>query len=263
MVRFFLILVLLLTPTATAEEKKKEEKKETPRVTVVTPFSLVKGKTETVRIRGISLTDTTSIRLDGGAVPIAGTLKSQGKAEAIKGTDAVKTGDTQVEATFTLPADISTAALSLIVVTKTGETKPFALLLLETTSVVEEKEPNGGFREAQEIQLGQMVRGVIADASDVDVFKLHLKAGEQIVAEVDAARHGSPLDSLLVLYDEKGHELASNDDSEAGTDSILKFKIATEGVYLICLSDANGSGSAAHAYVLTVRHPEPATKPVH
>jgi hypothetical protein len=262
-----LLLACGIIGTAGAADKKKDDKKEVPTVLIASPFSVLRGKSNTIRLRGLKLAEASAVRLEGAGAPIAGAIKDKGKAEPIKPFDAPKVGDTQIELEVTVPEDVTAHELSLIVTTPAGDTAPQAIIVLDPENTVKEKEPNGGFRDAQEIEFGKTIRGKVGDAADVDVFKFRAKAGEQIVAEVDAARHGSPLDSLLTLYDEKGHELASNDDSEVGTDSILKFKVPADGVYFLSLSDANGSGSAVHSYHLTVRNAAgavsaAATKPV-
>jgi hypothetical protein len=236
-----------------ADKKKKDDKNEVPAVLIASPFSVLRGQANTIRLRGLKLSEASAVRLEGAGAPIAAVIKDKGKAEPIKPFDAPKVGDTQIELEVTVPEDVTAHELSLIVTTPAGDTAPQAIVVLDSGTTVKEKEPNGGFRDAQEIEFGKTIRGKIEDAADVDVFKFRGKVGEQIIAEVDAARHGSPLDSLLTLYDEMGHELASNDDSEAGTDSILKFKIPSDGVYFLSLSDANGSGSAVHSYHLSLR----------
>ena len=47
---------------------------------------------------------------------------------------------------------------------------------------------------------------------DVDVFRFEGRAGQRVVAEVLAARLGSPVDSFLTVYDAQGRVLAANDD---------------------------------------------------
>ena len=108
--------------------------------------------------------------------------------------------------------------------------------------MIAEKEPNGGFRNAQAVPLPATVAGVIGELNDVDVFRVEGKAGRKIVAEVNAARLGSPLDSVVTLYDANGHALATNDDSDAGADSLLRATLPADGVYFLGLTDANGRG---------------------
>jgi hypothetical protein len=259
--RFAFLSIFAFAGVSVAQEKKEEKKPGTPKVMTAVPFSALRGKSNTLQLRGMNLAESASARLEGAGAPIAGVLKIKGKLDAARNADPAKVGDSRMEVGFEIPAGVPAAELSLIVTSPGGETKPFKVLLLDPALVVEEKEPNGGFREAQEIKVGQIVRGAIQEPGDVDVFKFLGKAGENVTAEVDASRHGSPLDSLLMLYDAGGHELARNDDGAGGLDSALQFKLPKEGVYYLCISDANGSGSSAHAYVLSVGTGTSSTKP--
>ena len=252
---------LLIATGAGAEDKKKEEKKETPRMMAVAPFSVIRGTSSIVHITGLNLAEVSAVRVESAGGPVTAVIKSHGKLEGDKKGDPAKVGDSQVELEITVPADGIAENISFILTAKSGETPPRSLVVLTAGSLIEEKEPNGGFREAQEIDLGKTVRGTISDPTDVDVYKFHGKAGEKIVAEVDAARHGSRLDSLLTLYSEKGNTLVSNDDSEVGADSILRAKLPADGVYYLSLSDAQGTGSAGHGYLMYLRNTEATTRP--
>jgi hypothetical protein len=87
----------------------------------------------------------------------------------------------------------------------------------------------------------------------VDVVQFDGRAGQRITAEVTAARHGSPLDAILTLYDSDGRTLATNDDSEAGTDSMLRATLPADGACFLSLMDAHDRGGPAHVYLLVVR----------
>jgi hypothetical protein len=260
----FLFLVLIgaaLHPSpAHAQAKKPPEKDVTPRVITLTPFTLLRGQSNKVEIRGLNLIDVSAVRIEGSKTPLTATIKSQGPIDNPKKADPARTGDTRLVIDLPLPADLPENSLTLIVTAKAGDTKPQSLLVFDPGSIIDEKEPNGGFQTAQEIRIGQTIRGSIAEVGDVDVFQFHARAGDKLVAEVDAARHGSPLDSLLMLYAPGARELASNDDSPAGADSILNFTISTDGIYYLVLSDANGTGSPTHAYLLSLRTASPATR---
>ena len=59
-----------MTPTTVFAADKPEEKKEGPRIVMVTPFSVIPGKANVLRIRGMKLGETSSVQLIGGATPI-------------------------------------------------------------------------------------------------------------------------------------------------------------------------------------------------
>ena len=246
------LLTFLFSPANAAE--KADDKKVDPKITCVAPFALTPGVTKSVKIRGLALADASAIKLtDSAGAAIAATIKSKGKSEAPKPYEAPRAGDCELQVELKIAADAKPGELSLIIVTPAGETKPFSLTVIDPQNAIAEKEPNNGFKTAQEIPLGKALVGAIQDNSDVDVFRIGGKAGTKIVAEIIADRRGSLLDGSLMLYDASGHILSSVDDSEGSRDPILRATLPFDGVYYLSLTDANDHGSSAHAYVLTVR----------
>jgi hypothetical protein len=232
-------------------DEKKPEKKDGPRVMVTLPLGLVPGTTSKVSIRGLKLGAATAVRFTDPKVTAK--LLKTGPAPLAKDQQAAQFGDTQVEVEVTLPKDTAAAAGSFVVVTPDGETPPHSLLVETSIPVVPEKEPNNGFREAQPIQLPQVIEGGIQQPQDVDVFRFEGKAGQRVVLEVLAARHGSALDSVLTLYDAEGRELAANDDADGSADSRLEATLPRDGVYYVSLLDAHDQGSPVHVYRLVAR----------
>ena len=87
----------------------------------------------------------------------------------------------------------------------------------------------------------------------MDVFRITAKAGQRLSAKVFAARLGSPLDSLLTLYDEHQRVIAMNDDAgPESPDSSLSLTLPRDGTYYISLTDAMGNGGAMFPYLLQV-----------
>ena len=171
-----------------------------------------------------------------------------------KEIDAKKVGDTQLEVELRLPSETPIGPARFVVVTPEGETRETnSLLVLAAGSLVKEKEPNGGFRQAQEIPIGRPVLGAIQEANDVDVFRFTGQPGQTIVAEILAAQLGSALDGMLTLYDAGGHILATNDDGPSGADPELRVKLPADGVYYLSVIDAQDKGGPTHVYQLTVR----------
>ena len=126
-------------------------------------------------------------------------------------------------------------------------------------------EPNHTVQTAQPVTLPIIVNGRIQRPGEVDVFRFQGRAGDEVVAEVQARRLGSPLDSFLRLTDASGKVLAWNDDypdKECGllthqADSWLCAKLPADGTYYVHLSDAQNGGSDAHAYRLRISAPQP------
>ena len=128
-----------------------------------------------------------------------------------------------------------------------------------------EREPNDDTPAAQRITLPSIVNGRIDRPGDVDVFRIEGRAGDRIVAEVNARRLNSPLDAMLRLKDGDGRELAMNDDYEdrgAGltthhADSRLYATLPADGAHTLHVSDTQHHGSEAHAYRLRLDVPRP------
>jgi hypothetical protein len=237
------------TVVVAAQEKKKDEDK-TPSVTMCLPLAVTPGAPSTVKVRGLRLAEATEVRVANATA----TVKSRGKADVAQGADAASVGDTQVEVELTVQP--RPRVLSLVVVTPAGETKPHELAVVEAAALVQEKEPNEGFRQGQELPLDKTVAGTIRSGEDVDVFRFVGRSGQTLSAEVTAARRGSQLDSLLTIYDAAGHTLATNDDAAPGPagrvnrDSVLTFHCPSDGTYFLALTDANARGGATHPYLL-------------
>lgn len=234
-----------------AADEKKPDKKDTPRVIVVAPLGIVPGVTTHLTVRGVKLDTATAVRFNDSKV----TAKVLGKSKTPLGKDQdpAKFGDSQVEAEATLPPGSRPDAGSFVVVTPVGESTPHQLLVETALPVVAEKEPNNGFQQAQLIAVPQVVDGTVHQPQDVDVFRFEGKAGQHVLAEVLAARHGSALDSVLTLYDAEGRELAANDDADGSTDSRLELTLPRDDSYYVSLLDANDQGGPAHVYRLIVR----------
>jgi hypothetical protein len=128
-----------------------------------------------------------------------------------------------------------------------------------------EQEPNDRYPEAQQIVLPAIVNGRIGRAGDRDTFCFRAVAGQQVVAEVYARRLGSPLDSLLVLTDQDGRQLAADDDTQDAAcgltthhaDSRLQVTLPADGVYCVQLADAQQAAGEAYAYRLRISAPRP------
>jgi hypothetical protein len=237
-------------------QQKPAEKKEAPRVLVVAPLGAAPGATTRLTVRGLKLDTATAIRFTDAR--ITAKVLDKGKAALPDKQEPARVGDTQVQVEVTLPAGADgyrDGKAPFVVVTAAGDSEAHDLLVETVLPVLAEKEPNNSFRQAQAIQVPQVIDGAIAGAQDVDVFRFEGKAGQKIVAEVLAARHGSALDSILTLYDAAGRELASNDDSDGSSDSRLDVTLAKDGVYYLGLMDAHDQGGPAHVYRLVVRAP--------
>lgn len=232
-----------------------QEKDAPPAIIAISPIQIVPGKTASLRIRGVKLGEASELKFPGAPVVLVAELKDKKKADLPNGLEAKDVGDTQLDAVFEVPNEMPIGVLALCLVTPGGTTAAREIRVVPAETLVEEKEPNGGFREAQTIELDRSVRATIAQDKDVDVFAFTAQPRATIVAEVVAARCASLLDPVLTLLDERGNVLGSNDDA-VGRDARLAVPVAHGGKYFVVVQDAHDRGGAWHSYALTV-HAQP------
>jgi hypothetical protein len=95
-------------------------------------------------------------------------------------------------------------------------------------------------------------------------FSFTVQKGDRLVFDVQARRLGSPMDTVLTLYDAKKNQLAENDDwmdplepIPHNADSHIIYTFNTAGEYLLRLRDIQGKGGDEYAYRLTIAPPRP------
>jgi hypothetical protein len=247
---FALLVLLALLPLPVYGQRKKPAPPAGPKVVVAVPLGARPGATTRLTLRGLKLDAATEVRCQEPKA--SAKLLKKGGAPTPDPKEADRVGNTQAEVEVTLPPDCPARTVTVTVLTPAGESPPHALLV-DRAPVVAEKEPNDGFRDAQPITPGQEVQGAISHNQDVDVYRFEGKAGQQVVAEILAARYGSALDSFLTLHDGEGHILASDDDSDGSADSRVELRLPRDGVYYLSVLDANDQGGPAHVYRLALR----------
>ena len=112
-----------------------------------------------------------------------------------------------------------------------------------TLPEIQEAEDNDNWRKPQVITFPVLVNGVIR-TEDWDHFGFHARAGQTIVFDVSATRHGSRLDADLAILDAKGNELAWVDDTTVFGDPHLQYTFTKEGDYIIRVGSLAGNPNA-------------------
>ena len=139
---------------------------------------------------------------------------------------------------------------------------PFAL---DTLPEIFEQEPNNTLANAQKVTLPIIINGRIDKPDDWDVFQFAGKSNDTVVAEVQARRLDSPLDSVIKLTDAAGKLLAFNDDHEdlgAGlnthhADSYFMARLPADGTYYVHIGDTARHGGEEYGYRLRLSAPQP------
>ncbi len=122
-----------------------------------------------------------------------------------------------------------------------------------------EAEPNNAAQAATRFIAPAVLNGRINEPGDVDRWTFAAKKGDELTLEVRASRLGSPLDSVVTLFDPAGKQVVQSDDISGGqTDSRFSRKIAADGRYSIQIEDRLPTrGGRRFAYRLYVTKKKP------
>lgn len=115
-----------------------------------------------------------------------------------------------------------------------------------------EKSDNGSSNVRESavlIEPNVTVNGVVK-AEQRHFFKLALTAGQRVLVDCSAERIDSRLNASLVLFDDRGRELAHSHDYR-GADPFLDVTAPNDGEYFIALFDFAFRGGADYFYRLT------------
>ncbi len=225
-----------------------EPRQEAAAVTAIEPAALVAGGSVTLKIRGFKLKEAAELRFPK-APGVKAEIKEKQDAGQVNGLDNKSTGDTRILAELTLPADQPAGPLEFSVLTPAGEAAG-KIQVIPAAAVVEEKEPNNGFRESQKLEPGKAVRGAIQSERDVDVYEIPARAGQKWRMTVTGGS-SVVMDAALTCYDARGQFLSESDDAEQRDPSLI-LSVSADGPVFLCVSDAHEKGGEWHSYLLTM-----------
>lgn len=121
-----------------------------------------------------------------------------------------------------------------------------------------ELEPNDSPESAQHLKVPSVVDGRLYPDEDVDFYSIDAKAGEQITAEIFAARNGSGLNSEMYLLDVSGKRIAVGINEE-GPDPVIRYRFQSDGEYRLAIRGTYGvlnisfpTGHPAYSYQLRI-----------
>ncbi|HEY2414787.1 MAG TPA: hypothetical protein VGI40_21255 [Pirellulaceae bacterium] len=143
-----------------------------------------------------------------------------------------------------------------------GVTNPVPVIISELRLVPETSSENDLAAGAQVVSIPCGINGRIEWAGDIDCFAFEAKKGEAISLEVVARRVQSALDSTIRILDEKGKQLALNDDLKLGkrtfSDSWLENWVApADGKYVVEIRDVHLRGGELYPYFIKLTRSQP------
>lgn len=141
-----------------------------------------------------------------------------------------------------------------------GVSEPRFIILSQRPQQAE-VEPNDAVSAAQALtRLPTEVTGRLEKNGDVDSYAVNLRAGQTLVARLEAYTLQSPLDPVLRMLDSRGVQVAWNHDEVRSLDPLLAWRVETSGTYVLQVfgfaypadSDLRFSGSPKGGYRLHV-----------
>lgn len=115
-----------------------------------------------------------------------------------------------------------------------------------------EKEPNNDVPEAQKVEIGTTVNGVIANPTDVDYTVFSGKQGQRVIVSCRASSIDSKARPMVEVFAADGRKLALNRNYR-DTDAVADVTLPADGDYYVRLFEfTHQSGSADHFYRLTI-----------
>jgi hypothetical protein len=163
---------------------------------------------------------------------------------------------------FTLPTDIPEGPHWLALPLAGSASNPAPLIASRLPLVLETADDNNAPEKAQPLAIPGGVSGRIERDGDLDCYTFEAKKGEAFSFEVLARRQQSMLDSVLRILNEKGAQVAENDDLNTGrhnfADSwIENWTAPADGRYTLELRDLHLRGGPAFVYFLQATRAEP------
>jgi hypothetical protein len=184
-----------------------------------------------------------SFRRPDVVYPAGGKIGSKTKVRFIE-------KDSSFEEEAQLPAEVDPG---FMIYSKTQEAapsgNPFRLVPFDNALEVE---PNEDQAKATPTATGEPIalNGIIEKPGDVDYFKVPLKKDQQVVIQAYAQSLGSPLDSVVNVYNEKGGSLGGNDDGggRRRLDSKQTLRVPADGNYYVRVTDHLERGGPNFVY---------------
>ena len=180
------------------------------------------------------------------------------------GKDVAVDPSTRVRVRLKLADDCPLGSHGMRIRTSSGlsEYQRFFVGPFPTIDENEQNQKRNDKREtAKDVSVNSTIHGRLNDPIDVDLYRIEVKRGQRVSAEIEAARlgveRGIP-DLHLAIYDADGKKLAAADDSALYVqDPLLSIVAERDGPYFVEVRHCmfNGAGDSYRLHVGTFTRP--------
>src|SRR5437868_8452 len=255
-------ILLLTTCAAFAADWPTGNRTTPPTIDSVQPLGVARGATIEMTVEGLNLARASRIYFsEPGIKARIVRIKELPDGPDIRlganGTvSSIDLGPLPPRNQVTLELDISPDAavgpVNLRLQTPLG-TSPEARFLVEPYyGETPDKEPNDNPEDAFETYAPTILVGVISKPGDVDYYKIHVKAGEELIFENAAVMLGSALQPVIGIYD-TGQNLLKQYGVDGGRSAYaFSHHFDKAGTYYVRIADYQESGSGRHFYRIKV-----------
>ncbi len=229
-----------------------------PTISEIWPVGMERGSTATFLIDGRSLAGAKNVIFDSPGIT-AKVLKITELPEKITGpragVDLVaqvargKKESAQVE--VTVAKDVEPGIHRFRIQTMLGTSNMADMDIGSLPEIrADQNSSKGSIAKSQHVTLPATLIGMIGSPGEAHTYEFEGRAGEELVFQVVASQLKSDLESLLILRDSSGKELARAGENENSPDAVLVHKLQEPGVYTISITDREKGGSGDHFYRL-------------
>jgi hypothetical protein len=173
------------------------------------------------------------------------------------GAGAASSYPTEWASELTIAADAPLGSVAWRVTCGWGGTRVRPFLIGDLPEFVE-TESNSTADRAERVTLPVTINGQIAGERDIDCFVFTASAGQVVVADVFAARIGSPLEPVVELQSADGRRVSAKTNRMAG-DDVLTFRLPTSGDYVLQIANVSFRGGPEFVYRVTLSDVGPAS----
>ena len=224
-----------------------------PALSRISPAGMERGTSATFKLEGRGLMGARAVLFDapGFTAKILNVTAIHEEIKAARaGVDLVAAvplgvkSEAQVE--LTVSKDVEPGTHWFRIQTPDGTSN---MLPLEVGSLKEVQQLRNS-SDPQQVDLPATIIGAVSTVGEVNGYSFEGKAGQEMVFQVVASRLDSQLESLLVLRDASGGEIARAGEYLREPDAILVAKLPKDGKYTISISDREEKGGWDHFYRL-------------
>lgn len=260
--RASIFALVSLALSAAAIDSPSGHRTTPPTLNSVSPQGLARGTTTELTVEGLNLSKTSAIYFSEPGV--TGRIL---RVKELPDLSDVRLGSNGTPSTIdlgplpprnqvTVEVDVSPDAeigpVSFRLQTPLGTSPEGRFLIEPYYGEMPDKEPNDTPETAVETLLPAILTGAISKPGDVDFFKIHVKAGEQVVFENGALLIGSTLQPVVAILTEE-QTVVKEYGADGGLETLrFAHKFDKAGTYYVRVTDYQNSGKASNFYRIKV-----------